>query len=88
MSLEKQIIVDVIEVDTSNCVHVRTATNIVEDGSVLSTSYHRGVIEPGQDYSGQDARVQAVCAAMHTADVVSAYQAKKAADLAAPIGQS
>ena len=86
MSLEKQVVVDVIEADSTNCVHVRTATNIVEDGSILSSSYHRAVIEPGDDYSGQDARVQAVCVALHTPDVVSAYQAKKTADLAKPIG--
>jgi len=30
---------------------------------------------PGADYSGEDARVQAICAATHTAEVVAAYQA-------------
>jgi hypothetical protein len=75
MALEKQTIVDKIEVLESGCVQVRTATRIMEDGVQLSQSYHRHVVAPGDDYSTQDARVQAICAATHTAEVVAAYQA-------------
>lgn len=75
MALEKQMVVDKIEVVENGCVQVRTATRIVEDGNVISTSYHRHVVAPGADYSAEDARVQAICAATHTAEVVSAYQA-------------
>lgn len=75
MTLEKQVSVDKIEVLENGSVQVRTATRIVEDGNVLSTSYQRHVIVPGQDYSQEDARVQAICAAMHTDDAVLAYQA-------------
>ena len=42
--------------------------------SMISGTYHRHVIAPGQDYSQEDARVQAICAAMHTPEVVAAYQ--------------
>jgi len=75
MALEKQTVVDKIEVLENGCVQVRTATRIVEDGVQLSQSYHRHVVVPGDDYSGEDARVQAICAATHTAEVVAAYQA-------------
>jgi hypothetical protein len=75
MSLEKQTVVDKIEVIENGSVQIRTATRIVEDGSVLSTSYHRHVVTPGQDYNQEDARVQAICAATHTAEVIAAYQA-------------
>ena len=75
MALEKQTIVDKIEVLESGCVQVRTATRIMEDGVQLSSSYHRNVVAPGDDYSTQDARVQAICAATHTAEVIAAYQA-------------
>ena len=74
MALEKQTVVDKIEVLENGCVQVRTATRIVEDGVQLSQSYHRNVVAPGDDYSGEDARVQAICAATHTAEVVAAYQ--------------
>ena len=75
MALEKQTVVDKIEVLENGCVQVRTAIRIVEDGVQLSQSYHRNVVAPGNDYSGEDARVQAICAATHTAEVVAAYQA-------------
>jgi hypothetical protein len=73
--LEKQIVVDKIEVVEVGVVQVRTATRIVEDGKTISTSYHRHTLAPGQDYSQEDARVQAICQATHTAEVVAAYQA-------------
>ena len=75
MALEKQTTVDKIEVIENGSVQVRTATRIVEDGNVISSSYHRHVVAPGADYSNEDARVQAICAAAHTAEVIAAYQA-------------
>ena len=75
MALEKQTVVDKIEVLENGSVQVRTATRILEDGVALSQSYHRHVVAPGDDYSGEDARVQAICAATHTAEVIAAYQA-------------
>jgi hypothetical protein len=75
MALEKQVVVDKIEVTESGVVQVRTATRIVEDGNVISTSYHRHTVAPGDDYSNEDARVKAICKATHTAAVVSAYKA-------------
>jgi len=79
MALEKQTIVDKIEVTENGTVQVRTATRIIEDGVQLSQSYHRHVIAPADDYSGEDARVQAICAATHTAEVIAAYEAAQAA---------
>ena len=75
MALEKQTVVDKIEVTEAGHVQVRTATRIVEDGNVISSSYHRHVVAPGADYSHEDARVKAICAATHTAEVIAAYQA-------------
>ena len=75
MALTKETVVDKIEVTENGTVQVRTATRIVEDGVQLSQSYHRHVVVPGADYSGEDARVQAICSATHTAEVVAAYQA-------------
>ena len=87
MALEKQTVVDKIEVLENGCVQVRTATRIIEDGVQLSQSYHRHVVVPGADYSGEDARVQAICSATHTAEVVAAYQAAiEAAQMAAQQG--
>lgn len=75
MALEKQIIVDLIEVTENGVLQVRTKTTILEDGKQISSTFHRHVVAPGDDYSGEDARVKAICKATHTAAVVSAYQA-------------
>ena len=73
--LTKTSVVDKIETIENGCVQVRTATRILEDGNVLSQSYHRHVVAPGQDYSGEDPKVAAICAAVHTPEVVAAYLA-------------
>lgn len=77
MSLEKRVVVDQIEVTESGVVQVRTATRIIEDGVLISTSLHRHSIEPGQGFSDQDERVQSICAAAHTDAVVATYKANK-----------
>ena len=73
--LEKIISVDLIEVVENGCVQVRTKTAIMEDGKQISGSFHRHVVVPGADYSAEDTKVQAICAAVHTAEVIAAYQA-------------
>ena len=79
MALEKIEIVDRIEVVESGVVQVRTKTAIMENGKRISGSYHRHTIAPGADYIAEDARVQAICAATHTPDVIAAYKAATAA---------
>ena len=77
--LEKITSVDLIEALENGTLQVRTKTAIMEDGKQISGTFHRHVVAPGDDYSKQDARVQAICKATHTAAVVSAYQAAQAA---------
>ena len=77
MALEKIAVVDRVEVLENGCVQVRTKTSILEDGVQISGSFSRHMVAPGNDYSGEDARVQAICAATHTADVIEAYNAAK-----------
>ena len=78
MALEKIEIVDRIEMVESGVVQVRTKTAIMEDGKQISGTFHRHVVAPGADYSREDARVKAICAATHTAAVVTAYKAAQA----------
>jgi hypothetical protein len=79
MAIEKIEIVDRIEAIESGIVQVRTRTAIKEDGVEISSKFHRHVVAPGDDYSAEDARVQAICAAMHTAEIVAAYKAAQEA---------
>tara|TARA_R100001530_G_scaffold50769_1_gene37730 strand:+ start:924 stop:1184 length:261 start_codon:yes stop_codon:yes gene_type:complete len=75
MALSKTIVVDRIEVLERGQVQVRTATVIAEDGSELSRNFHRHVLSPGDDTTGQDDRVAAVAAAAWTTEVVDAWDA-------------
>jgi hypothetical protein len=79
MAITKEMIVDRIEVVENGCVQVRTKTAIMEDGKQISGTFSRHVVVPGDDYSAESERVKAICAATHTADVISAYQAAQAA---------
>lgn len=82
MALEKIEIVDRIEVVENGCVQVRTKTAIVEDGKEISSTFHRHVVAPGDDYSAENDRVKAICLAIHTPEVVAAYKAaQKAAQI-------
>ena len=83
MALSKETVVDKIEVLEKGQVQVRTATRIKEDGTLLSSSFHRHVVEPSTktdgtwgdtDISGEDARVQAIATATWTSAVKTAYQ--------------
>ena len=73
--LEKVVSVELIEVLENGSLQVRTKTAIMEDGKQISGTFHRHVVVPGADVSGEDAKVQAIAASIHTADVVAAYVA-------------
>ena len=79
MALSKTTVVDRIEVLERGQIQVRTATCIAEDGTELSRSFHRVVLNPGDDTTGHADRVTAVAAATWTTDVVAAWDAFVAA---------
>ena len=60
-------------------IQVRTATIIEEDGTELSRSFSRHVVDPGSDVSGESTEVQAISSAVHTDAVIAAYEAHVAA---------
>ena len=60
-------------------IQVRTATIIERDGVEISRSFSRHVIAPTDDVSAESVEVQAIAAAVHTADVKAAYEAHLAA---------
>ena len=77
--LEKQIVIDRIEVLQDQTVAVRYILTITEDGNLLAQEIKGNYIRPGDDYSAEDAKVQAICATVHTAEVVAAYKAAQEA---------
>ena len=83
MAITKEAVVDKIEVLEMGQVQVRTATKIMEDGNELNRNFHRHVVEPSvkngdtwedTDISGEDAKVQAICNAVWTDEVKTAFQ--------------
>ena len=76
MALTKVVTQDKIEiVGEFKAVQVRTCTKVLEDGVELSSGFHRHVVSAGDDYSAESAEVQAICAAVHTDEIVAQYQA-------------
>jgi hypothetical protein len=74
MALNKIEVIDLAEVVENGSVQVRTKTAILEDGKEISSKFHRHVVAPGADYSAEDAKVQAICAAVHTDNVIKDYK--------------
>ena len=75
--LEKQTIIDRIEISQDQTVAVRYLVIITEDGNLLAEQVKGNYIRPGDDYSAEDAKVQAICATVHTPEVIAAYQANQ-----------
>ena len=76
MALTKETVIDKYEiVGDFKHIQCRHATVIKEDGVELSRSFHRHVIAPGDDVSGESAECQAIAAAVHTPELVAAYEA-------------
>ena len=76
MALDKQVLIDRIEVVENGTVQVRQATIITDNGNQISRTFHRWCIAPSQDYFDQDDKVKAICQAAHTPEVIAAYKAQ------------
>lgn len=83
MALEKITVVGSMEIGELSQISVRTDTVIQDDGNEISRSFHRHVIAPTDDISGEDARVQAVANSLWTDEVKAAYTASLPAEPAA-----
>jgi hypothetical protein len=76
MSLKQEKIIDKIEITESGAIQVREATVISDTGKEISRSFHRYVIQPGDDYSGEADNVKAICKVVHTEEAISAHKDK------------
>ena len=68
-------IVDKIECLANGVLQIRDRHQILKDGEEIAASFHRHVLNPGDDLTGQADRVKAIAAAVWTDDVIAAYQA-------------
>jgi urease accessory protein UreE len=75
MALEEKSVVDKIEVLLLGQIQVRRRDQILKDGVEVAATYHRHVLNPGDDLSNEDSRVVAIAEATWTPEVIAAYQA-------------
>jgi hypothetical protein len=75
MSIEKVEVVDQIEVIENGTLQVRTRIDVLENGQRIASRFYRSVVSPGDDYSQHTDRVRAICAVVHTNEIVAAYKA-------------
>jgi predicted O-methyltransferase YrrM len=76
MAITIEEIEDQIEITETGHVQVRCRKIVKDDGVVIASNVlSRKVISPGDDYSAESAKVQAICTAVHTQEVIDAYLA-------------
>ena len=74
MALTEETVEDKIEiVGEFKHIQVRTATIIKKDGVEISRSFHRHVVSPASDTSGESDDVKALATQFHTSDVKAAF---------------
>jgi hypothetical protein len=78
MALTENTSIDQIEIVGDWNIQVRQATVIEKDGEQVARSFHRWVLTPDSDISGQEQKVQDICNAAWTPEVKTAYEAFKA----------
>ena len=62
-------------------IQVRTKTSIMEDGEELSYKYHRRVLQPDADISGESDELKALAGALWTDEVKKAWADKQAEEV-------
>jgi len=78
MALSERTTEDKIEiVGDHKVIQVRTATIIERDGVEISRSFHRHVVSPNDDITGESSEVQAIANALWTDEVKAAYTASQ-----------
>ena len=78
MALTEKIEIDRIEVVSGWTIQIRQATIIERDGKFVSRTFHRWVLNPDMDISGQEQKVKDIANAAWTTEVRQAYETFKA----------
>ena len=73
MALTETAIISSIDVRSNGAIQIQRSDIIYRDGIEISKVYHRHVIHPGADVSGEDERIRAVAKVIHTKPVIDAF---------------
>ena len=77
MALTENTSIDQIEIVDDWNIQVRRCTTIERDGAFVSNSFHRWVLTPDMDISGQEQKVKDIANAAWTPEVRQAYETFK-----------
>ena len=78
MALEKTVKddkIEIVDVGDWKVLQVRTATIVTDDGTELSRSFHRHVVEPNSDVSGESDEVKKLAEIYFTDDAKAKQKA-------------
>ena len=75
------------DIEPNGVVFVETVTTVTDDGAVVGSNNHRKPINPGDDYSAEAEVTKAICAAVQTDEVITAYAAANPAIPAEPAAE-
>ena len=78
MALEKstkQDKIEIVDVGDWKVIQVRTATIVTDDGAELSRSFHRHVVAPNDDVSGESEEVKKLADIYFTDDAKAKHKA-------------
>ena len=79
MAITKEVKYDKVEVvGDYKMIQCREATIIIEDGKEISRSFHRHVLQPDSDISGEPQEVQDICNVVWTDEIKTAWTEKLA----------
>jgi hypothetical protein len=78
MALTENTSIDQIEIVGGWNIQVRQATVIAKNGEQVARSFHRWVLTPDSDITGQEQKVQDIANAAWTPEVRQAYETFKA----------
>lgn len=78
MALSKEIVIDSIEVVEHCEINIRQATRILEDGIVISQTFHRRCISPGDPLDREDPKVVAIAQAIWKPEFLQKFYEKQA----------
>ena len=79
MAITKEVKYDKVEVvGDYKMIQCREATIIIEDGKEISRSFHRHVLQPDSDISGEPQEVQDICNVVWTDAIKTAWAEKLA----------
>jgi hypothetical protein len=73
-TLTKESKLDQITILEDKTIEVRQANRVLEDGEILSETYHRWFVRPGDDISSQPLELQKICNAVWTPEVIASFK--------------